>query len=406
MPINYTTLPIQIATMLRMARKIHALQIQQRDASNANYDRRLLIQANGLSTSDDQEAKVFGGFLAWLDGAAVPNERALFASLRAKIESQLDGLGKIIAEDLAASADERGRAWIDYEYDSDLTDGTIAIKQRHGLWGLLYRDMAAAANSQYITANAISFGSFTAGSGNNGTLTATSRSGASHVLTGTARVECVDDTVDRPQFRVTLTPTLPRADGVVAIEGDNLLTAGKSWEDGPTGLTMTLTVSGLAAPTEAGDNGNIFSSTSIASPKEADSNKGIFYITVTRQASAPIWLVEVYRDSARTEKVGRATTDGTTGTAVLTITCNGGSIITTTFDKAAANTALPSAGNSDADISFDIDTPHVGDFWTFTTTSDDAGNYATKIAQLWPATLPTSGSNLWTDANASSISMS
>ena len=406
MAINYTTLQVQVGALLRMSRKIEAKLINARDADNANYDRRLLTAASGFSTSDNEEARVYSAIVnGFLDGGEVPNLESRFRSLRAAIENQAEGLGHILAQDLDANEDDLSSAFIDYLYDPDLTDGTITILRRTGLLGALRRDMELAAISQYVTPNVITIGALTAAAGNVGTLTATSASAEGHCPTGTLTIECVNERVSTTEFSASIEITVPFPDGTKIITGDNLVRAEKSWQDGPTGITMVITRSGLAAPTELTDADALFATTSFTTPRSSDSDRGVFYVRVTRQATAPIWLIEFFADQGYTRKVGHRTETGTVGTAAGTTVMNGGTSITTTFSMANADTAMATAGET-ATASWDIVNPRIGDKWTRSLSNDEAGLFSTKIMKLWRGSLPGTGANLWTDANASSISMS
>lgn len=402
MAVNYTTLQVQFGALLRISQKIETRQIHARDADNANYDRRLLVVANGFSTSDNEEATALAGLTSYLDDSEVEELKSRFSGWRSQVESQVDGLGLILGQDLDATPADKASAFIDYEYDEALADGTIAIVKRTGLLGALRRDMEL--NGQYVVACVVAFGALTAAAGNQGTLTATSATGESHCLGGTLTIECVDDTVDAPKFALSMELTKPLADGTKDIEADNQLTAEKSFQDGPTGITTLLTRPGLAAPTELTDVGACFSATSFSAPSGTDSNMGIFYVRTTRQASGPTWLIEFFADAAYTQKRGYKTSDTVLGNDTFTVILTGGTQITTTFSRVAANVQMPAAGNS-AGASWDIDTPRKGDKWTRAITNDEAGLFSTKIGRAWRGSLPVSGASQWTDANAATVAM-
>lgn len=404
MAINYTTLQVQFAALLVIARKQAMRKEHALLSDNANYDRRLLVQASGFSTSDNQENVVLGNVMDWLNDSELPAMRDRIADLRsACIEDREQGLAKIIMEDLGLSESDLGTSeFIDYVYDSSLTDGTIAIKERRGILGALRRDMELAAIGQYVTANAVGFGAFTALAANVGTLAVTSMTGESHCPAGTLYFECVDDTVDAPKLAVNLIQTVEAWDGRTFLAGDNRLTCEKSWQDGPTGITCVLTRSGLASPTEVADASNLFATVSFGTPKERDSNKGIFYIRVTRQ-NEPDWLIEFFADAAFTRKVGHFTSDGVAGTETFTAQAlNGGTTVTFTFSRANAAAAMAAVGNT-ATATYNILTPRLGDKWYRATTNNDAGNFSTCIRELWPGSLPIAGANLWTDALAAAL---
>lgn len=407
MAVNYTDTPIQIASLLRILRKRHAVIEHALNAADdtTNSDRALLVVSNGFDTADTDEAKTIATMFNHLTQSSVKAARDSWRATRQAIQREDSYFGQL-ANDLDLEGSDR-RVPIAYEYED--VNGVITITERRGVFGNLYDDMVT--NTEYVTANALSPASQTAESANRGVLSDPWVAGSflSHALSGTLVLRTEDESVDAPKLSVTLELLAPLPDGRVVLTADNLLTPDKSYSDGPLGINgVTVARSGLTSPTESGDDGAIFSSVSFATPSDSDSDKGVFHIKITRQATAPIWLVEVFSDSARDNKVGSATHDGTTGSdASQTIECSGGTVITYTIDKAAANTQLPSATNTDEDISYDIENPRLGDEWRVVITNDEAGNYSTKLMKHWPGvSLPVSGSNLWTDANASSISMS
>lgn len=400
MAIDYARVDDQLGSLLKVQGYLRKIWEHAILASAAGHFARLL--STGLfGQTDTEEKNVYETMTNHYAKTLAADLQAAWQAHRSKIQGD-DSFFGLLQADLPSSSEKDAGGAIEYEYE-DL-NGQISIVARRGMWGALRKDMLA--GGYYVTANVIGFGSFTADNGNRGTLAATSMTGLSHALrgkaTGTLVFTVEDESVSAPKLRVTV-ESLPSPlieSGAKIIEADNLLQPEKSWEDGPTAFTITLTRSGLAAPTEAGDGGAIFSVTSIATPKDGDMNGGVLYVRVVRQAAAPIWLIEFYNSSARTVKVGSTTLDGTVGTAAIDYTLQNGTRFQTTFDKAAANTALPSAGNEDADITFDIKTPRIGDRWTRTVTNDQAGNYSTGIAELAPVSLPTSGSSLFTDSLA------
>ncbi len=402
MALNYTKIQTQFGAVLRNLRKIEALIDHVIRATDASHNRRLLTQANGFDTTVDVEARAHGKQLAHFDGPLVSSLRTLWTGYRSEIEHEDDFFG-VIDAGLGLSAEDLNAAAIKYVYDT--TNDVISIVNRLGYLGALYNDMIAQA--QRITPNVVSAGAFTAKSGNRGLLTVSSMTYLGHMLTGTLVFECVDETVDQPKLQVTLETAEKTYDDLLVIEADNDLNIDKTYEDGPTGLSASLVRTGLTAPTETGDNGNIFSATTISTPKEGDMSGGVLQVRVTRQSSGDTWLIEFFSTSARTlsTKVGSATTNTTVGTAALDVPLRNGTRFQSTFDRAAAAALLTVAGNQDDDISFDIKTPRKGDRWTREVTNDYAGKFATKIAKAWRASLPTSSGSLWTDSLANDVSM-
>ena len=402
MPINYTKLPVQVGAFLQNLRKTEARLDHTYLASASTHDRRLLSQANGLEQTDTEEARAYGRQLGQMDGDLAPTLRGMWVRQRSEIEHLEDFFG-IIAADIPVADADRGFGAILYEYDD--VDGAISILKRRGILGELYSDMLA--NTQRVTPNVITFGSFTAENGNLGELEVTSMSGISHAIDGTLVFVCVDESVDAPKLTVQNELDLPLPDGLTVIAADNQLQCEKSFEDGPTALTTTLTRAKLTDPDVAGEPAApMFSAITISTPKSADMEGGVLQVRVSRQAAAPIWLVEFFADSERTVKVGRFTTDTTAGTAAIDVTLRAGTRVVATFSRVNANTALPAYPNTDDDITFNIRTPRLGDTWRRTIASDEAGNFSTKIARAWRVSLPTASGTLWSDAAAASVSMS
>lgn len=402
MSLNYTKIQTQFGAVLRNLRKIEALIDHAIKADNANYNSRLLTQTNGFDLNIDVEKRAHGKQVAHYDGPLQSALRTLWQNYRAQIANDEDFFG-VIDAGLGLSEDDLGAGAIDYVYDT--TAGNISIVNRLGFLGALYNDMIAQA--QRVAANGVTAGSFTAKSGNRGLLTVSAMSYLSHTLSGTLVFEVIDESVDQPIIKVSLETLEKTYDNLLVIEADNGLNVDKTFEDGPTGLSATLVRTGLASPTESGDGGAIFSSTIISTPKEDDMNGGVLQVRVTRQATGDTWLLEFFNSSARTAstKVGSATTNTAVGTASIDTTLKNGTRFQSTFDRAAAAVVMPSAGNNDDDISFDIETPRIGDRWTRDVTNDYVGSFATKIAKAWRMSLPVSSGSQWTDSLANSISM-
>jgi hypothetical protein len=399
--LNYTTIPVQLGGLLKVSRALRAVNTFARLSSDASHFSRLLSATNGFGQTDTEEKNVYSSFTELYTNSIADAAAQSWKDHRSLIESE-DGFFGLLMNDLSASDEKDAGGAIDYEYED--IDGAITIIARNGIWGALRREMLA--DGYYVTPNVITVGAIAAKSGNRGTLAKTSLTGESHCLTGTLVVTVVNESVTAPKLKIVNVLTTSTLDGETSLEADNYLTCEKNFEDGELGInTVVLTRSGLAAPTETGDGGNILSSSSISTPKEGDMNGGVLQVRIVRQATAPIWLIEFYSSSARTTRVGSTTLDGTTSTGAIDTTLKNGTRFQSTFDKAAADTALPAATNEDNDISFDIKTPREGDRWTIAVSSNNAGNYATELAQQRRVNLPGTGSSLFTDSNAAAISI-
>lgn len=402
MAVNYATLQIQVASLLQLLRKREAAIIHARDASSSDFDRRRLTQTNGFSTSDDDQAKVLTALTNYFDARDVQAKIASYVTLRAAIEDSTSGLGLILKEDLNAPASDVASAWIDYAYDTSLTTGQIAILERTGLFGLLRRQMEL--DAQFVEPHDVEFDPLVAYEDNVGELVEFDESAESHTPSGVVVLECTDDTVDNPRFRVSIDLDRPLPDGREILNGDNDLQAEQYWEDGETGMTMLYRRPGLALPTETLDEGGIFSAVSIATPSERDGNKGLFYERTTRQSTGPTWLIEFFADAAFTRRRGRATSNTAVGTETFTTTLNGGTALTYTFDRAAAAVENPAA-NDTSSATWDIVTPRIGDRWTRVVVNLDLGQYGREARQAWRGSFPTTGATKWTDANVDRIAV-
>lgn len=404
MALNHTTHQVQLGAIFKVARKIKNFLDDCRNASDASDDRRLLSVANGFLQSDSDQAKIYGRHVGHFDGAKTGALRGLWTGYRALIENSED-YGGLLRKAIGMSAEEIAGGSIAYDYDITSVPGQVSIIGRRGLWGALYR--AFDEDDYKVVANVITFGTFTAGAQNRGaTLTVTSMSGLSHALPGTLRLICIDESVTAPKFSLVnvLDPVLP--DGTLQVAADHPIQCEKTYQDGQTGIYCVLTRPGLAAPVKAGDAGAIFSgTTTISTPKTADMNGGVLYARVLRQTD-PDWLIEFYSSSARTRKVGSTTIDGTSGTVAIDYELqNGTRFQHSAFDKAAAATLLTAVGDEDADITFDIQTPRLGDTFFRTVANDAAGNFSWMLALLRRASLPVAGTNLYTDSNAANVTV-
>lgn len=408
MAINYTTLQVQLGAVLKIARKKAAFIEHIFKSDNANYNSRLLKAANGYSDSLTVEKDAYGEQVAFFKSMET-DMRTKFAQYRAQVESAKDLFG-VIANGLALSANLITPGPVSYEYDGALTDGTILLVNRNGVLGNLHKDMLA--QGQYVDANTMTPGAFTAVNGNRGLINATVMSYLSQMPTGVLVFECVQATVEACRIAVfhECPVDSPRPDGTRVKFAQNVITPEKQFEDYTLGLVgpVVLTRPGLAAPTKAGDAaGPLFTAAgTFTTPKEADMKGGVLQVRVTRQATTgQEWLIEFFSDSSRTVKVGAVVTGTLVGTVAVDVVLRGGTRFQQTFDRAAAAVDMAAAGNSRDTITFDIDTPQVGDKWTRAITNGRDFNFANGCGDLWDWTPPTAGSSKWTNANAAPVAM-
>ena len=404
MSVDYARLPTQFGAVLQILGKIEARQIHARDASDSNYDRRLVSQSLAFAVTDDEESRVLGAIVNYLDQLEVPRLRTLYSSLRGQIENQGNGLGYLLSLDLPnLTDDDSAVGWISYTYDDQLTDGTVAISVRRGTFGALRRDMEE--NGQYVEPGDVDLDVLIADSHTVGELVNYEEDAEPHCPTCDIIVRCSDDSVTRPEFVVTLQLDKPLPDGSDIIVGANALVAEKSWEDGPTGLTLTLRRAGLDTPTELTDTGAVFSGVTIATPRSSDCDLGNFFQRTTRQSSGNRWLLEFFADSGLTRKRGRYTTNTLTGNQAFSVTLSGGTVIAGTFNTDAAAVAMGSAGDTET-ASWDIRQPRRGDVWRMRAENLNLGAFNNRVRQTWRASFPQSGTTKWTDSLATVPSMS
>lgn len=382
MAANYTTLQVQTGAELRILRKLQAQIEHARDADNANFHRRLLSVANGYSDSDDEESRAKANAISHFDAAMLSSLRSVLTAYRNVVQDVDRGYFHVLASEIGASKADRDAGAISYTYES--INGKISIASRNGVLGRQHRQMET--DRQIVRANQVTVGSLTPQSSNRGKLTAVTLRGASHTLSGTVTLAVRSQTVSAVTLSIqnTLTKPLHDVSGTSAsvVPADRVNTVEKESVDGPTGLTIEVQRPGLAAPVESGDSGNVFSSVSFSNPQPGDGDVGIFFLRVTRNAAAPDFTIRFYSDAARETEVGSEDVTGTSGSEVFTTRLTNGTQITYTFNKANAATEMPSTDNT-TDASYDIESPRVGDEWTFTVVNDRAGEYASKYMDTW-----------------------
>lgn len=395
---DYTNTFTQLGVELVNARRIEAVLENFRDSDVATYAQPKIRAAynEALTTEANAETRETGFYVNTVVSDLVSLHRSTVQSFEAAFQP-------VLAEELALSDEEQGKGMIAYDYDPVLSaTGQISILKRRGFLGTLRTQMIA--DVQSIQKNTVTFGTFTAVAGNLGTLAVAGSptfAGEDHTLAGTITWTCTDDTVDAPKLSCVVELTRPLPDGSTSLTAENSVTVGKSFQDGQTGLLFQLD---LGAVVKTGDAGSpVFSLESMTKPSEGDTNKGLFYLKVTRQAVAPIWLIEWYNnsDTANPQNlVQRTTADGTVGTIAKTIFRT--SVLNFTFSMANANTDMPSTGNTRT-VTYDLKTPRLGDKWTRTITNAEAGNFASKVARRYRASLNSSAGPTISDALAASI---
>ena len=403
--IDHPNFATQLASMLRISRKTQAVDEHWALATNANFNQRLI--KDEFDETIDEENIGENNAIAE-NNSQRQTIRGLFARARRTLER---GLFPIFDADLDGSAVETSAVAYLYQV---LGNGQVTKTKNAGKWGV-FRDQMVT-DAEVVLENGLVFGALTALGTPEGALTIASVVGEDHTFSGVVTLECTQEVIGATQFTVTLKydappPDLLNVDGTtVIVNADNPATIAQSWEDGPTGLGFTLGF-GTVITTDPDAMFSAEAFTIVAGSSGDLDGNGDLFVKVSRQSGAPIWLIEFFNNAERqpSQLVGSVTTDTVVGSFTPTspIILNGGTGITFTFDRAAANTAIPAAPGSKADIQFGIDNPRIGDVHTFTVTNDEAGNYATKFGKTYRASLNSGPvpSASYTDAQASSLSM-
>lgn len=322
------------------------------------------------------------------EGSIAPTMQGLCSTLKQAFEQ---GWFPVLDSEINTNPDDKASGAIAYNYDGNLNDGTISILSRSGRWGALRNKMIA--DREVIVKNTVAFGSLVALGTNQGDITLGSVSGADHTLSGTLTLLCTDDTVEAPKFslinvlsqKIADQTVQTSADGLFSIiPADNAIQLTRSYEDGPTGVSILLNYHAgtTVDPDEVFYTGG---GISVLNPTEADSNKGNVYFRLTRQSSDPVWKLEWFRDAARSDLVTQATAYHALPEFFLL--GPSGMSIAVGLDTANADTALPNPDDTLANMEFDLGVPRLNDQWTITVTNSEDGLFATKIAHRYRASL-------------------
>lgn len=269
-----------------------------------------------------------------------------------------------------------------HEYDytpvAGAPSGQVAINREKGVIGWLKDAMNDnTPTAQTIASSAATVGALTSDPDNAGQVVLSSAAVRQNVRTGTVRLVVTGETVGSEQFSVQLELTQPDLAGKRFIVGANPAQIKQPWIDGVMGVSFTL---GRVAPTESGDAGGILSSYTVTGENATETDAGIIYFRVLRNAGAPIWTITIYSNSSRTTQVAQTTADGTVGTVTLTLAGAGGMTVTCVFDRAAANAALPAAGNQQ-DSQIDLEVSRLNESHSFPVTNPDTGNFQRFFAR-------------------------
>jgi hypothetical protein len=398
---DYANIGNVFGALLRLLDLKRRERVFAKDADGTNLAADILNAAlENDSTAQDEMETVLKSVLKGGESGGLQGQHSTF-----KTSAEPD-LADFFSEEFTLTDSDRAAGAASFIYDANLlANGTVAIQAIEGIFGALRRSMIT--DSQTILENGVATGALVAEGSPTGSVLLTSASGKSYALSGTVRLECINETPETILFDLSYDLEEELVDGTKSIPADNNLQVGRSFEDGPTGLEGVLL--DLDTPSIVGDTGAVFSALTLGGLAAVNSDVGIVYAKVTHQ-TGDVWLVEIYSDSSRTTLRGSDNSaSGLVGSTALVIPITGGGSVSVTIDKAAAAVVMPVVGNTYSLASFDSLQPRVGDVWTFIVTNDEAGNFATKQAKVpgWRMELPnavaaTAG---FTDTKAADITL-
>lgn len=374
--ITYTTINTQIASLLRIADKAFNIWGHWFFDDDADFNNRLI--EDEFDKSINEEALAHRAALTLLEAQAA-DTGALFVGTRDVFD---EALTIILDADLATAAVET--EMVDYVHEV-LANGQVNLLKRTGKLGALHNDMVD--NSENVVENTVIFGALTPEDDNRGTMVFdVSPNGSDHSLTGKVTLEILSDVIGLTTASILYEFDRQRVDRTELEAGDFQPVIGQSFVNGFTGLDFTL---GQGTIIETDPTGFI-TVPAVATPSSGDPDAGgNYFLKITRRSVGPIWLLELFNLADRDpgDKVGSDTSDTTVGTDAISIVCNNGSVVTFTFNRvtAAANIVV---GTPDESVIIDIDNPREGDKFTFTVSNDEVGEYATKLANIHPASFP------------------
>lgn len=405
-----------LAPHLRVLRVTEAAWEQTTQASVASGSP-LLISVN-YDDTDDVEYKVEIATNNQLLSQSGTNFVTAHTNQLTQFVSQTGGFFRIIDDQLTLTTTDKNAGAIDYQYTPNRTTGKVELTGRTGHLAAMRAQMIT--DSVKIKENIVTVGALTSFAGNTGSLVSSvALTPDDHTLSGDIVLEVTNARLPNMEFTVSLDLADKLIDGTDIVTADNVLRPGAPFDDGPIGIT-TLQVNLSSASITGGDDGAMFSGVSITAStvNDNDSTNGEFGVTVVRVSSATVpvgWQIQAFQNKdSRTVKVfdsedttGNSPT-GSSGAESKTYVLSGGTSWSFNFSKTAATVKLPVTGDSDADISVGIGAPILGDRWKFAIVNDEAGNFASKIAHRFRASLnsTTSGGETVSDALAASVSFS
>lgn len=384
---NYPLIFATLGAELKNSRKAEAVFEDFHYTSLSTYAKRLVEAQYDLTDIFQSEAQRVA--TSAYESAISPGMQNLFATLKAAFEQ---GWFPVLDSQIDTNPSDKASGPIAYAYDGTLNDGTISILSRGGRWGALRNKMIA--DRQVILKNTLTFGSLTPVGTPIGTVTLSAISGSDHTLAGVISLICIDDTVGATKFQILNTynnklcdPTAPASSDNLStlIQADNPVTVGRSFQDGPTGLTMLLNLGALTVtdPQNIVNEAMGFAPT-VFNPNEQDTNKGNIYIRIIRQSADPVWHAQYYKDAAFTQLVG----DGFAphDTPSFFVGDQAGTQVVFNLITANADIAMPLVGNS-ATFVISMNLPRLNDQYQITVGNAEDGLFATKIAHRYRATL-------------------
>lgn len=347
---------------------------------NVLQDLNLLI-SNTFPIDNANDDKSATAFKTYISATLEPDARTALAGL---IEQFRAALTSWLKKRTAAPDNVSSKGVVTYTLAN--IAGAISIGLEEGMSPWLADAMGdeTVAAAQTILQNTVTLGTLVDDADNAGDIVLGSTASREHALSGTIRLTCVDETVGSERFSVEHILAEPLADGTEILAGENEATIKKGWTDGRIAVTFTPNRGTII---ESGDDGAMMATYIVTGETDANTDFGVIYFRVTRNAGAPIWTIEAFVDQAFGNLIGSVTTNTVLGVVALVITGQG-LTINFDFDRVAANVKLPVAGNQDLDIKIDLQANEIGDRYQFTVTNDYAGRFQSLWAYLFQHSLP------------------
>jgi len=342
--------------------------------------------------------------------------RTMFARRRTTLlENTLQGHVSTFVK--ATEADRRRNAGFIYEYDTATVIGQVLITGRLGIYPEVRQsmlDQSAPAGVQTVQQGNPTSGNLKALAGNTGKLRGEGLPAASgtvatlvldqHLQSGTLRLRCTQQVVGLTRFTVENVlaqkllqiPDGGRQRSRASILANNAAFVEFRYLDGPIGVDFTLR---YEDPVETGDDGDIFSGTTITGANDGETDLGNVFMSVQKTSAiasgdtSDIFTVRAFSEESRITQVGVTTVDTFSGvTSGVSITTGELMVIMFNFKNDNADTKLPLKASIENDVKFDLQVPRIGDQFEIPLTEDFQSEHNKYLARNHVGSFPASAS--------------